>query len=145
MESNKALIRETFNKRIADETAYLDLLTKYLFELKAQALTGLEGSKLAIEIFELERNIKSKQYFIDKLREDLENQLKGIDDKMQAVQSSSAEVLDKAKKAINNKVRNADTLKALLKEQPQENTDEWYMWIIKIAQTTALNNPVYKA
>jgi predicted phage tail protein len=145
MESNKALIRQTFEGRIADETDYLDLLTKYLFELKAQALTGLEGAKLAIEIYELERNIKSKKYFIDKLNEDLENQLKGIDDKMQAVQSSSAEVLDKAKKAINNKVRNADTIKALLKEQPQENTDEWYMWIIKIAQTTALNNPIYKA
>ena len=145
MESNKALIRQTFEGRIADETDYLDLLTKYLFELKAQALTGLEGAKLAIEIYELERNIKSKKYFIDKLNEDLENQLKGIDDKMQAVQSSSAEVLDKAKKAINNKVRNADTIKALLKEQPQENTDEWFMWIIKIAQTTAMNNPIYKA
>lgn len=145
MESNKTLIRQTFEGRIADETAYLDLLTKYLFELKAQALTGLEGAKLAIEIYELERNIKSKEYFIDKLGEDLDNQLKGIDDKMQAVQSSSAEVLDKAKKAINNKVRNADAIKALLKEQPQENTDEWYMWIIKIAQTTAMNNPIYKA
>ena len=61
MESNKALIRQTFEGRIADETDYLDLLTKYLFELKAQALTGLEGAKLAIEIYELERNIKSKK------------------------------------------------------------------------------------
>jgi hypothetical protein len=136
MEFNKEQLEQAWQDRFEREHEYLTLIEGYR-NAKQKALDksepdSLEYWQLNIEIFDLDTNIKTKEHYIESMKQDKAQQQAFQDAKMQFIENHSTEILKKARACIERGTDRATVLEALTKEMPQRETPEWYARIWEI-------------
>jgi predicted S18 family serine protease len=136
MEFNKEQLEQAWQDRFEREHEYLTLIEGYR-NAKQKALDksepdSVEYWQLNIEIFDLDTNIKTKEHYIESMKQDKAQQQAFQDAKMQFIENHSTEILKKARACIERGTDRATVLEALTKEMPQRETPEWYARIWEI-------------
>jgi hypothetical protein len=136
MEFNKEQLEQAWQERFEREHEYLTLIEGYR-NAKQKALDKAEPDsveywQLSIEIFDLDTNIKTKEHYIESMKQDKAQQQAFQDAKMQFIETHSTDILKKARVCIERGTDRATVLEALTKEIPQRETPEWYARIWEI-------------
>jgi hypothetical protein len=136
MEFNKEQLEQAWIERFDHEDEYLTLIEGYR-NAKQKVLDkavpdSVEYWQLSIEIFDLDTNIKTKEHYIESMKQDKAQQQAFQDAKMQFIETHSTDILKKARVCIDRGTDRATVLEALTKEMPQRETPEWYARIWEI-------------
>jgi cell division protein YceG involved in septum cleavage len=136
MEFNKEQLEQAWQDRFEREHEYLTLIEGYR-NAKQKALDKAEPDsveywQLSIEIFDLDTNIKTKEHYIESMKQDKAQQQAFQDAKMQFIETHATGILKKARVCIDRGTDRATVLEALTKEMPQRETPEWYARIWEI-------------
>ena len=137
MEFDKDKLEQDWQDRFAREQHYIMLLEKYQ-AAKYKWLQdrtendSVEFWQLSIELFDLDTNIKTKEHYIESMKQDKAQQQAFQDAKMQFIETHSTDILKKARVCIERGTDRATVLEALTKEMPQRETPEWYARIWEI-------------
>ena len=137
MEFDKDKLEQDWQDRFAREQHYIMLLEKYQ-AAKYKWLQdrtehdSVEFWQLSIELFDLDTNIKTKEHYIESMKQDKAQQQAFQDAKMQFIETHSTDILKKARVCIERGTDRATVLEALTKEMPQRETPEWYARIWEV-------------
>jgi predicted S18 family serine protease len=136
MEFNKEQLEQAWQERFEREYEYLTLIEGYR-NAKQKALDksepdSVEYWQLSIEIFDLDTNIKTKEHYIESMKQDKAQQQAFQDAKMQFIETHSTDILKKARVCMERGTDRATVLETLTKEMPQRETPEWYARIWEI-------------
>jgi hypothetical protein len=136
MEFDKEQLEQAWQERFEREHEYLTLIEGYK-AAKQKALDKAEPDsveywQLSIEIFDLDTNIKTKEYYIESMKSDKAQQQAFQDAKMQFIENHSVDILKKARVCIDRKSDRATVLEGLTKDMPQRESSEWYARIWEI-------------
>jgi len=136
MEYDKEQLEQAWQERFEREHEYLTLIEGYK-AAKQKALDKAEPDsveywQLSIEIFDLDTNIKTKEYYIESMKSDKAQQQAFQDAKMQFIETHSVDILKKARVCIDRKSDRATVLEGLTKDMPQRESSEWYARIWEI-------------
>ena len=101
MEFNKEQLEQAWQDRFEREHEYLTLIEGYR-NAKQKALDKAEPDsveywQLSIEIFDLDTNIKTKEHYIESMKQDKAQQQAFQDAKMQFIETHSTDILKKAR------------------------------------------------
>jgi hypothetical protein len=143
MEYDKEQLEQQWQERLAREQQYISFLID-LKQAKEKKFTDIyqrrnEGydmeilqCELSIEIFDLDTNIKTKEYYIESMKSDKAQQQAFQDAKMQFIENHSTDILKKARVCIERGTDRATVLEGLTKDMPQRETPKWYARIWEI-------------
>ena len=135
MEFNKEQLEQAWQDRFAREHHYIFLL-EGLRDSLTDELDKAKGKpefwEISIRLFDLDTNIKTKEHYIESMKQDKAQQQAFQDAKMQFIETHSTDILKKSRECIDRKTDRATVLAALTKELPQRETPEWYARIWEI-------------
>lgn len=128
---------ELWQQRVAIEESYLKLYEDLLNALQTELDESVKDSKYykaKIEIYQIENEIKAKQYYLTSLKSDKVAQDVDVQMKMHVAKEMGAKILQRARSPLMARGDADLELQGLLKEKHETGTNDWADWIFRINQ-----------
>jgi hypothetical protein len=126
-----------WEKRVAVEENYLKLYENLVIALQSELDESAQDSKYyksKIEIYQMENEIKAKEYYLNSLKSDKAMQEVQVAMKMHFAKENSGKVLQKARSPLMARGDANLELQGVLKEKHETDTEDWADWIFRINQ-----------